>query len=360
MDFSDISLMTAVESETAAAQRSDAVETAAESGKKPEEAPFSEDTLIDFNNIETLDMSEIESLLEKQEGGDTVLNADTVNFPRIDAVTFPAPTPASDIDQQLEMEDQYLTFDELQLDTDGSKSDALVEVKESFQIPASGLSAPASPPEAQEKPAGRQAVSEDREKFIATEAGVEEELEDIPPAPKKGLSPAILVAVILAVIAAVAYGGYLILNSMGIPIPFIGQQAPANVSDAGNLSIKSFDISSKFVDNNKIGKLFVITGKVKNEYSMPRGFIQISGKIYTKDKTLAKTETVYCGNILTDADLAVADVAKIQQRLQNRSGDNRINEKVQPGASIPFMIVFSGLPTNLEEFTTEILSSVAS
>ncbi len=184
-------------------------------------------------------------------------------------------------------------------------------------------------------------------------------VEDTIPAPKKGISPAILIALILAVIAAAGYGGYMLLNSMGISIPFISQPAPSKGSDPGNLNIKPFDISSKFVDNDKIGKLFVITGKVKNEYPMARGSIQISGKIYTKDKALAKTETVFCGNILSDTDLSNADLATIQQRLQNQSGDNRINQKVLPGAAIPFMIVFSNLPANLEEFTTEVTSSIA-
>ena len=175
-------------------------------------------------------------------------------------------------------------------------------------------------------------------------ADIDEEQNDTRPAPKKGISPLILVALIIAVIAAVSYGGYMLLNSMGIPIPFISQQAPSKVSDPGNINIKSFDISSKFVDNVKIGKLFVITGKVKNEYPTARGSIQIAGKLYSKDKALVKTETVFCGNILSDLDLANADATTLQQRLQNRSGDNRINQKVSPGATIPFMLVFFNLP----------------
>ena len=73
---------------------------------------------------------------------------------------------------------------------------------------------------------------------------------------------------------------------------------------------------------------------------------------------MAKAETVFCGNIISDIDLANAEQAIIQERLQNRSGDNGTNEKVAPGDAIPFMIVFSNLPDNLEEFTLEVKASV--
>ena len=38
-------------------------------------------------------------------------------------------------------------------------------------------------------------------------------------------------------------------------------------------------------------------------------------------------------------------------------GDNRSNVKIEPGNSIPFMVVFSGLPDDLEEFTIEVIES---
>jgi pilus assembly protein FimV len=361
MEFTDISLISATESESPADQKTGASETVIGPDHKPEEAVFSEDTRIGFNDIEALDMTDIEGLVEKQEVSTDALNDDAESFQRIDAAVVPPPTISTGTEQPLQMDDHYLEFDELQLDMDDSKSATLQEVKESFKPHSPEIPAPPSDPSPIPKPFSLEAASEDKEKAASIDAEIEEELEDtISPAPKKGMSPAILIAIILAVIAAIGYGGYILLNSMGVSIPFISQQAPSKGSDPGNLSIKSFDISSKFIDNDKIGKLFVISGKVKNEYPMARGSIQISGKIYTKDKALAKTETVFCGNILSDTDLSKADLATLQQRLQNRSGDNRINQKVAPGAAIPFMIVFSNLPANLEEFTTEVINSVAS
>ena len=86
-----------------------------------EDEPFSEDTLIGFNDIETLDLSDIESLIEKQEVDASAINDGDENFQRAESVIFPLPASSKETDETLEMEDQYLTFDELQLDKDDSE-----------------------------------------------------------------------------------------------------------------------------------------------------------------------------------------------------------------------------------------------
>lgn len=361
MDFSDISLVSSTESETATDPKKGGVDSEITFDQASEDAALTEDKRIGFTDIETLDLSDIESLIEKQEITSIALNEGQENFQRNDSVFVPPPTLTSGTDGLLEMEDQYLRFDELQLDKDHLNSATLQEIKESSPPQLSEVSKPAADASSQPGPVSLKTMSKDEETDFAIDkdADIVEEMADMGPAPKKGVNPVILIALVLTVIAALVYGGYMLLNSMGISIPFISNTAPSKLSDPGNLRIKSFDINSKFVDNNKIGKIFVITGKIKNEYPMARASVQITGKLYTKDKALAKTETVFCGNVLSDFDLVHADAAIFRQRLQNRPGDNRINEKILPGDAIPFMVVFFNLPENLEEFTTEIISSVA-
>ena len=115
--------------------------------------------------------------------------------------------------------------------------------------------------------------------------------------------------------------------------------------------------AAPIVENSKTGKLFVITGRAKNEYSKARGVIKITGKLFTKGKKLAQTKTVFCGNVISDLDLATKDLDIINKRLANRFGDNKSNAKVRPNKTIPFMIVFSKLPNNLEEFTINVVGS---
>jgi len=101
----------------------------------------------------------------------------------------------------------------------------------------------------------------------------------------------------------------------------------------------------------------VINGTIKNEYDHPRSFIKITGKLYSKGKKLAKEATVYCGNVLSESDLAKMNIAAINKRLQNRFGDNRTNLKLKTGKVLPFMIVFDKLPGNLDEYTVEVAGS---
>ena len=61
--------------------------------------------------------------------------------------------------------------------------------------------------------------------------------------------------------------------------------------------------------------------------------------------------------MLSDSDLARLDMAAINKRLQNRFGDNRSNIEVKTGKTLPFLLVFSKLPANLDEYTVEVSGS---
>jgi predicted Zn finger-like uncharacterized protein len=179
-------------------------------------------------------------------------------------------------------------------------------------------------------------------------------------AANKRISMPVLLLLLAALLISGAYGTYKLLDSVGINIPFVSDLLKPEVQDAGNLKIHTSDINNKFVENSKIGKLLVITGKTKNGYSDARSYISITGKLYTKGKILLKTKTVYCGTILSELELLNMDLDAINNRLSNRFGDNKSNIKVKEGSIIPFMIVFADLPENLDEFTIEVAGSLPS
>ena len=190
--------------------------------------------------------------------------------------------------------------------------------------------------------------------------------------PKSRSKKPVLVALLLIFLA----GGILIVpNMLGIKIPYISDIKIPYLSDlhikipylsdklnpkekdvAGNLKIVPLGgtISARFVNDSQGNQRFVIHGKIKNDYDHPRSFIKVTGKIYQKDGKLAKTETVYCGNVLSDSELTGMKIMAISKRLHNRFGDERSNLKVKTGKTIPFMIVFDKLPQNLDEYTVEV------
>ena len=180
------------------------------------------------------------------------------------------------------------------------------------------------------------------------------------PSVKKRISKPIFALLIIAILAGGLYGTYVLLDYMKIEIPFVSDYLKPKVSDpAGNLKIETLDIDSKFVTNAKTGKLFVITGRIKNGYSSSRRSIKIKGKLFTKGKTLTKTEIFFCGNVLSDMELSNMEFAAIKKRLSNSLGDNKSNTGIKPGQERPFMIVFSDLPENLEEFAIEVVGSIS-
>jgi len=178
--------------------------------------------------------------------------------------------------------------------------------------------------------------------------------------PKVAANKKISMPVLLLLLATLLISGVYVLDRVGINIPFVSDLLKPEVQDAGNLKIHTFDINNKFVENSKIGKLLVITGKAKNGYSDARSYISITGILYTKGKILSKTKTVYCGTILSELELQNMDLDAINNRLSNRLGDNKSNIKVKAEAIISFMVVFADLPENLDEFTIEVAGSFPS
>ncbi|MGE5259226.1 MAG: DUF3426 domain-containing protein [Hyphomicrobiales bacterium] len=145
-----------------------------------------------------------------------------------------------------------------------------------------------------------------------------------------------------------------------LEVPYLGKIFQSEPEDtAGNLKIApvSESLSAEFIDNPGAGRLCVIKGQVRNNYDHPRSFIRVTAKLYSKNKTLAKTATVFAGNVLSNQELAAQDLAAITGRLKNKTGVNNLNVGVKPGRSIPFMAVFDNLPGNLEEYSVEVAGS---
>jgi len=185
---------------------------------------------------------------------------------------------------------------------------------------------------------------------------------------KKRLSGPMRILLILVLLFGGAFAAHEVLNSMGIKIsvtdaireiPFVGDLLKPDVKDVGNLYVNIFEktVNGKFMDNPKVGTLFVVTGQIKNEYKHSRRFIRITGKIYKKGRALIKTETIYCGNLLSETELKSLNQVAITKRLKNRFGDKRINMKVKKGQALQFMIVFPNVPSGLEEYSVQVAGS---
>ena len=352
----------------------------------------------DLEELDELDLSDLEDILDLEEpvaedesvAEDIELELDMEAEPELEEA--PAGDGDEDIDKvdlaeiekMLEVEDAEETEEpeekdlEFELETEEASAEpSLTEAPSDLEVYELDEAE-----ETPEKPEAVEAagVAEEKPEFefeeSAEEEMVEEEAPDVKvaavktaPARERRVSKPLVVLLILVLLAGGSYGAYVLLDYMHIQIPYVsnylkripyvGNYFKPKVPDPkGTLKLETLNINSRFILNVKAGKLFVITGKVKNGYSDNRRFISVLGKLFTKGKKIAKTEMVYCGNVLSDIELSNMEFEAIKKRLSNRYGDNRSNFQVEPGKELPFMIVFSDLPENLEEFAIEAAGSI--
>ena len=124
-------------------------------------------------------------------------------------------------------------------------------------------------------------------------------------------------------------------------------------------SIAVTEINGKYIQNEASGTLFVIEGKIRNDYTSNRSAIAVRGILYDTAGSPVNKHKVYCGNSIDDKTLRTEKFEAIQQRGTNEFGDSLSNLDVAPGASLPFTIVFSNLPENLSEYNVEPADSAA-
>jgi predicted Zn finger-like uncharacterized protein len=414
LDLSDIeAMLDEEEPETAEVGEPEEFELELDIETEPEidEAPEDATAAIEPEELDEDDLSGIEEMLEIEEGtedemkdepegldpdldleddsDDTVLLEDTLAedlgiFDKAEEAEefFKAAEPSrtDEVELSFEIEDGDLPGEE----------EIAGEDEDSFFVETQVLD------EMREEPAGLEAIPKKELKAAAKAAKKEEKAaakaakKTKKPKPitkrRKRISKPVFALLVLFLIGGGGYGTYTVLDTMNIKvpyvsdidfknikipyvsdidfksigrkIPYIGNYIAPEVPDpAGNLKIDIFDIKSKFLKNSRIGDLFVVTGKVKNDYSQERNFVRVTGKLYTKGKILAKTETFFCGNILSNNELSKLDLAAMKKRLSNRVGDKKSNMQIKPGKVLPFMVVFANLPKNLDEFSVQVAGS---
>ncbi len=178
--------------------------------------------------------------------------------------------------------------------------------------------------------------------------------------PWKGLflTLLLLLAAFAAVIALEWYGIRIPTVSQALrENPYARHLLPPEMPDLGNLQIRTTGVTSRFVENKSVGRLFVITGMARNDYPTVRSFVQLTAKLYLKGKVLSKTESAFAGNMISDAELQAADLNALKRSMKNRNGVKDANVYIPPGKELPFMVVFNEIPDNLEEYTLEVASS---
>lgn len=127
--------------------------------------------------------------------------------------------------------------------------------------------------------------------------------------------------------------------------------------DAGANKLDFEGYIGSFFTSEKVGRLYIIEGLVINLDQKARSHILLKGSLCDDQGNPLEQETAYAGNALTEEQLNTLSINEMKQIMQNKTGINNNNVNVMPGASVPFMIIFSRLPDGMSEFELEAVGS---
>lgn len=187
-----------------------------------------------------------------------------------------------------------------------------------------------------------------------------------PTVKKRKTSKLMIVLLLIILMIAGAYGYFFVtLGTTDVMkmIQNIQQQIqqqllPPAQSQQGELRISTTE--SYYVDNSVIGQLFVIKGLATNNHAVAQSELCVKGTLYQKKGAPLIHQTVYCGNIISNNELETSSLENLNSQMSNPFGTALSNVNVAPGQSLPFMIVFTDLPDELNEFSVESASSKTS
>jgi predicted Zn finger-like uncharacterized protein len=160
----------------------------------------------------------------------------------------------------------------------------------------------------------------------------------------------ILLIVVLMTSAAIALWLF-------FPWSHARQSAPEN---AGIHLLHLVETQGYFVDNQQTGQLFVIEGRVRNDFATPRRWILLRAKLYTTDGQEARQQLFYAGNLLSTEQLRGLPLADqlglIQQTPQGPQA------AIAAGQEVSFIVPFGDLPeiARLSDYSVEIVASQSS
>ena len=109
--------------------------------------------------------------------------------------------------------------------------------------------------------------------------------------------------------------------------------------------------------NEKVGKVFVIEGKVVNEFPSPKELIELEGAIYDENKTPVREKKQLAGTQLSLFQLQVLSEKEMESFLNNKVEILANNTNIPPGGEVPFMILFYDPPENISEFGVKIIDA---
>mgnify|MGYP000959037034 CR=1 FL=1 len=182
-------------------------------------------------------------------------------------------------------------------------------------------------------------------------------LDDAPPAaPQKKYGWPVIAGFVVLLLAVV----------VGVALRFTGfwggekaAEAPPPVVN-GTEQIKNIALRNYrqyYVNNEKVGQVAVIEGKVVNNFASPRELVKIEASLYDAAGNAVLTKQQLCGVTVSLFQLQVLGEQELETALNNKIEILTNNTNVPPGGEVPFMVVFYNPPASVAEFGVKVVEA---
>lgn len=149
---------------------------------------------------------------------------------------------------------------------------------------------------------------------------------------------------------------------------FMGDKGTDTPSAAGNASeetaatenIKNLalrNVRQYYQDNEKIGQLFVVEGKVVNNFTVPKELVKVEVTLFDGNNVTITSKQQYCGVSVSLFQLQVLGQQELESALNNKIEILTNNTNIAPGQEVPFMVVFYNPSENVAEFGVKVIEA---
>ncbi len=143
------------------------------------------------------------------------------------------------------------------------------------------------------------------------------------------------------------------------PAPQTGPVAENLITDQEELNkITLLDVKQYYVNNEKLGgQLFIIEGKVVNNFREPVDLIRVEATLLDENKNVIVSNQQFCGISVSYFQLQVLSEKELTDALSNKLEVLAKNMNVQPGSEVPFIFVFRSVPPTVRTFGVRVIEA---
>jgi predicted Zn finger-like uncharacterized protein len=167
-----------------------------------------------------------------------------------------------------------------------------------------------------------------------------------------------LVVVIIALAAFLYSQGFL-----GTVSSWFDSSEPEQVAEPKTLGpddvhlISLQNVRQYFVTNEKIGQLFVIEGKARNDFPAPMELFRIEASLFDAAGQVVERQEFLAGNTVSLFQLQILSEQELEAGLSARVGILTNNTNIRPEMDVQFMVVFPNPPDSVQEYGLKVIGA---